>query len=308
MAIADRTNYANASAVYKTLFQEAFLGKEESGYEAYTHTETVTGTSFEFRFLTAFPRLREWVGNKVFKSTRANKHRIDVKDYEASTDVSKVDWLQDPQGVGQQIRQWLSSARGLINAIVVKKLLAGDVDTCYDGQPLFSTSHPNGPDGGTQSNTASNAFSQAEYRTRVAQMRALKDEGGAPLGMRPRILLVGPALEYAARDALEARDRVVGVNNTGTEASTSVVAATTIENVSSSDGVRIIVDEEITGNKWFLIDPRFPPMVVATAQSLSPSDNTGEFLATTPDYKFSIEGQLAVGYGLWQGIFGGLAS
>lgn len=317
MSIADKTNFQNASAVYRTLFQEAFVGKENSNFEAYTHQEGVTGTSFEYRFLSALPRLREWAGNKQFKSTRANKHRIEVKDYEASTSVSKVDWNGDPTGVGSSLRQWLSATRGLINAVVVAKLLRGATDTCYDGQPLFSSAHPNGVDGATQSNTSTNAFSQANYRTAVAQMRALKDEGGAALGIKPDLLMVGPALEYTARDVIEARSRVVAVDNTGVESGTRVAAAA-IENVSSMDGVRLVIEDEIAGGKnasgaattnyWFLMDSRFPCMVVATLEALTPKDDVNEFKANTPDFKFSIEGQMAIGYGLWQGVYGGLAT
>lgn len=317
MALQNSSNFANASAVYRTLFQEAFLGEEDSTWEAFTHQESITGTSFEYTFLTALPRAREWVGNKQFKSTRANKHRIDVKNYEASTSVSNIDYHQNPDGVGSQIRRWLSATRGFMNQLVIKKLLRGDVDLCFDGQPLFSTAHPNGPGGGTQSNTNTNALSQTNYRAAVVAMRALKDETGASIKVKPDLLLVGPAKEYIARDLSEARSRVVAVDDSGAESGTRVAAAA-IENVSSNDGVRIIVDSEIasgsdgsgadTSNYWFLMDSRYPCMVVATARAPEPTDNTNEFQAEGADYKFSIWAQLAIGYGIWHGVFAGRSS
>lgn len=320
MGITNKSNFENASAVYKKLFDEVFLGEmdpSQDNWQLYSRSESITGTAFEFRFLNDLPDPRKWLGKKEFKASRANKHRIDVEDYEASTSVSKVDFLQDPEGVGSTLRRWLGSARGYVNSLVIDKFLQGDTDTCYDGVSLFNTAHPQGPNGGTQGNRVTTALSQAAYRTGKAAMRALKGPSGRALGVRPDMLLVGPAKEDIARDIIEARDRIVAVDNSGAESGTRVAAASQ-ENVVSGDGVRLLVEPRIAGNTngagtstsnmWFLMDSRLPPMVVGIAQAPTPSDDTDEFLAGAAEYHFSIESQLAIGYGLWQGVYAGLAT
>ena len=320
MGITSKSNFDNGSAVYRKLFDDVFLGEmdfSDSNWSLYFGTESITGTSFEYRFLNDLPDPRKWLGMKEFKATRANKHRIDVEDYEASTSVSKVDYLQDPEGVGSTLRSWLASARGYVNSIVIDKFLKGDTDACFDGLSLFNTAHTGGSGVGTQSNRSTTVLSQAGYRTAKAAMRNFKGPSGRPLGVRPDMLLVGPAKEDVARDIIDVKDRVVSVANDGLEAGTRLAAAS-IENVVSGDGVRLIVEPRIggntngagtsTSNMWFLIDSRLAPMVVATAQAPNPKDDTSEFLAGAADYHFSIEAQLAVGYGLWQGVHGNLAT
>lgn len=320
MGITDKTNFDNASTIYRTMFDQVFLGEmatTHGNWELYSAAESMTGTAFEYNFLSDLPTARKWLGKKEYKATRANKHLIPVEDYEASTSVGKVDWLQNPKGVGETLRKWLSGARGYVNKLVIEKFLLGDTDTGYDGVSLFSTAHPNGPAGGTQSNRVTTTFSQAAYRTAKTAMRNFKGANGQPLGIRPDLILVGPAKEDIARDVLDAKDRVVAVDAAGLESGTRLAAAS-IENVVSADGVRIVVEPLIGGgsngagtatdNMWFLMDSKLPPMIVATAQVPTPSDDTDEFLSGAAEYHFSIESQLAIGYAIWQGVYAGLAT
>lgn len=320
MGITSKSNFENGSAAYRTLFDEVFLGEmdaSQDNWQLYSRSESITGTSYEYRFLNDLPDARKWLGKKEFKAGRANKHNIPVEDYEASTSVSKVDYLQDPEAVGGVLRRWLAGARGFVNKLVLEKFLLGDTDTGFDGVSLFNTAHPNGPAAGTQSNRVTTVLSQAAYRTGKAAMRNFKGPSGRPLGVRPDLLMVGPGKEDIARDIIEARDRVVAVDNSGAESGTRVAAAS-IENVVSGDGVRLIVEPRIgggtngagtdTSNMWFLMDSRLPAMVVGIAQAPNPNDDTDEFLAGAAEYHFSIEAQLAIGYGLWQGVYAGLAT
>ena len=320
MGITSKSNFDNASAVYRTLFDEVFLGEmdaSQDNWSAFSRSESITGTSFEYRFLNDLPDPRKWLGKKEYKATRANRHNIPTEDYEASTSVSKVDFLQDPEGVGRTLRNWLGGARGYVNKIVIEKFLLGDTDTGYDGVSLFSTAHPNGPLGATQSNRVTTVLSQAAYRAGKIALRSFKGPSGRSLGVRPDLLLVGPAKEDTARDIIEAKDRVVAVDTASLEGGT-VVAASSIENVVSGDGVRLLVEPRMGGgangagtattNMWFLMDSRLPAMVVGIAQAPNPQDDTDEFLSAGAEYHFSIEAQLAVGYGIWQGVYAGLAT
>ncbi len=320
MGISNKQNLAGSSTVYKKMFDEVFLGTNDptnENYKLYSDVQTITGETYEYHFLNDFPEPRKWLGQKEFKAVMAHSYTMSVEDYEASTSVTKVQWLQNPEGVGSTLRKWLTNVGGFINGLVVAELLKGDTELSFDNVSMFNSAHPNGPNGGTQGNTSTITFSQAQYRAAKAQMRGLKGPSGRSLGLRPDLLIVGPAKEDLARDVIQAKDRVAAVSAGGVESGTRVAAAS-IENVVSGDGIRLIVDPRLAGgsdgsgadtsNYYFLIDSRFTPMVVAVAEGVSPADDTNEFHNADASYHFSLEAQLAIGYGMWFGVYAGRAT
>jgi len=72
-----------------------------------------------------------------------------------------------------------------------------------DGVALASASHPNAPDvSGTQSNAGSLTLTPANIETSRLAMWAYTDDKGGLIGAMPDTLIVPPALEYAARQAV----------------------------------------------------------------------------------------------------------
>lgn len=315
MTITNGQNFANASTAYSAIFSEVFQGDSASSnnYEKYCLVDSRKGTNYEFDFLNGFPLPREWKGKKVSKSTRANKVRIETKPYESTTSVSVVEFDQQPELVGAQLRSWLGGARNFINKLVVDALVENStVYTDVDGVAFFSTAHPL-DNGGTQSNTTTSALSQTTYRAAANAMMGFTDQAGRPLGIVPKKLIVGPALQYTARDIIEAKYRTQGMTSTGTVDSGTIVTAAAIDNVVSNDGVELIVEPLLVGtyaNYWFLVGEAgdAKPMVCNIAQAPSPSDNTAEYLPNNARYDFSIVAQLSIGKGVWQTCYGGLVS
>lgn len=73
-----------------------------------------------------------------------------------------------------------------------------------DGVALASASHPNAPDvSGTQSNAGSLTLTPANIETSRLAMWAYTDDKGGLIAAMPDTLLVPPALEYAARQAVQ---------------------------------------------------------------------------------------------------------
>lgn len=312
MAITSGNNFSNASAFYATIFSELYQGDSlrADNYTKYCKVDSQTGTSYEFDFLDSFPLFREWLGPKVSKSTRANKFRIEVKKYEATTTVPQVEFNQQPALVGASLRTWMGAARGLINQKVVAVLETGNTATGYDGTPFFGTTHPL-DSGSTQTNYSTSALSQTSYRAAATSMMAFTDPVGRPLGIIPKKLIVGPALAYIARDILESKSRTQGMTAGGVvDAAASVVTAASIDNVVSNDGVEIIVEPFLTNNHWFLIGEAADgkPMIVNIARAPEPKDDTTQYHAGNADYNFSIEAEMAIGFGLWQNAYGNFAS
>lgn len=77
------------------------------------------------------------------------------------------------------------------------------VSAIYDGQPLFSASHPLLDSVALGSNLATGALTSVNLQKAIQLARATKDEAGALIVMKPNRLIIPPALEYTARIILE---------------------------------------------------------------------------------------------------------
>jgi phage major head subunit gpT-like protein len=306
-----------ASTVYSSIFSEALMGSQSasSNYKKWCKEFNEIGRAIELDLVHGFGLPTEWNGSRLVKSLRASKKLIRTKDYQVSHNVSKLEMKQQPTIVGDKIRQFCSSQINYINSLAIAQLVTGgtEVQTDIDNVAFFASTHPM-DDGTTQSNTTTSALSQTTYRAAAVAMRGWKDRGGMPLGVKPSKLIVGPGNEYVARDILESKVRTQGITAAGAvDAAASMVAAAAIDNTVSNDGVEIIVDPFLVGtyaNYWFLVGDLAgaAPMIVNIAQAPTPTDNTGDFLNNVPEYIFSIESQLGIGFGLWQTCYGGLAT
>ena len=312
MATIGSNNFTNASAFYAAIFSEVFQGDSlhADNYTKYCKVDSQTGVRYEFDFLSSFPRFRKWLGPKVSKSTRANKFSIDVEKYEATTTVGQVSFNQQPLLVGSQIREWMGAARGLINDQVVQLLETANTAVGYDGVAFCGTTHPL-DSGSTQTNYSTSALSQTSYRAAAVAMMAFTDPVGRPLGIIPKKLIVGPSLAYIARDIVEAKNRTQGITSGGVlDGAASVVGAASIDNIVSNDGVELIIEPYLTSNHWFLIGEAADakPVVVNIARAPEPKDDTTEYISGNSVYNFSIEAELAIGFGLWSCMYGNFAS
>ncbi len=317
MAIQTATNLTAASTFYSTIFTTAFQGDAVSGnnYKAYTFVDSKKGTAYQAPFVDALTMGREWQGKKVYIPAKANKINIPTVPYEASTSVAAVTFDQDPEFAQAAIRQWVSGQVNFINNQVVAKLILAGSTTGYDGVAFASAAHPRINGLTDQSNTTSSGLSAITYNAARAAMRGFTDAAGRPLGVAPKILLVGPANEDVARSILESKDIVRNVTNAGVINGTSnVVAATSTENMFTKDGVQVVVEPLLVGsqaNYWFLlgsVNGFSAPVIVNLASAPQPTDDTAIYKSGNAEYKFSIEAQMSIGFGVWQHAYCGLAS
>lgn len=162
-------------------------------------------------------------------------HELTPKFAESALLLNQADFSDvDGQGFDASLEWWrarLAEARHWPQWAVSEVLRSNPVT--YDGQPLFSTTHP--VDGKNAANgTFSNSFSGGTHTlsiaadgatnaqriaTACAAIRKLKGPNGKPRGLRASRIFVPPALEMAASIALEST--FVG----GTVGSTELTAA-----------------------------------------------------------------------------------
>ncbi|MGX7911128.1 Mu-like prophage major head subunit gpT family protein [Klebsiella pneumoniae] len=251
-----------------------------------------------YAWLSRFPKMREWVGEKVVKALEGFSYTIRNKDWETTIEVDRNDveddtmmgYAQEAQGAGQ-------SAAELPADIIGRLLSGGFTNFCYDGQYFFDTDHPVGK--GVASNKGTKALSaatlaaaQASFGAARAAMRNFKDDEGESLRIQPGLLVVPPALEDIANYLMTA-DRFP--DNT--------------PNIYKGTAKVLVWPGLATDTEWYLFDvsKTVKPLVyqerkkpVFVEQTNMDSDDV--FLMKK--YKFGAEARSNGGYGFWQMAFG----
>ncbi|SEO98352.1 Mu-like prophage major head subunit gpT family protein [Propionispora vibrioides] len=197
---------------YKVIFNEVFAGTKPQ-YERIATVVPSKTKSEEYGWLGSFPRMREWIGDRVINSLAAHGYTIKNKSWEDTVEVDRDDVEDDTYGVYMpMIRELGRSAATHPDEIIFGLLGRGFVELCYDGQYFFDTDHRDG-DGPIQSNMGTLALSPASYSAARAQMMSLTDANGAPLGISPNLLVVPPQLDETGRGILLA-EQISGTTNT----------------------------------------------------------------------------------------------
>lgn len=173
---------------------------------------------------------------------RLEARRFD-KGYSVTWELAR-DNLYGPMGVfnGGGIN---GSARGLARGLratietdTANILNNGFTNTGYDGVPLFSNSHPLVDSGLLGQNLATGPLTPDNLSLALTMMRNQVNEAGIKTQNRATQLIVGPDLEYIAKELVSSSNRAFELSNTN--------------NV--YDSLEVIVLDYITGPKWFLRD------------------------------------------------------
>lgn len=286
----------------KTTFNNAF-DAAPSQWDQVATLVTSTTRENDYAWIDRFPRMREWVGDKVVKSLAVYNYTIKNRRFEATVEVSRDDLEDDQIGIYEpQAREAGFSAKQWPDELVFELLNSAFTAKCYDGQPFISASHPNGMDGKTQL-TASNlgtaplsaasiAEAKASYGAGRTAMRSLKDAEGRPLNVRPNILVVPPALEDVA-NALMTADRL-------DDGKTNYYKGT----------AKVLVVPWLTSDtQWFLMDTTraIKPLIFQRRKKpvfVSQQDLNNPDVFMRGLLKFGGESRGAAGFGLWQMIYG----
>lgn len=276
--IVNRDNLNTIYTGFKTAFQGAFSGVTPDWNKVATLVPSATKTE-DYAWLSQWPKLREWIGDRQIKSLAASGYQITNKKFESSVGIPRDDIEDDSYGVFTPLFAEMGYAAATHpDELVFALLAAGATTECYDGQYFFDTDHPVGA--GTVSNNLGGAgtawylldatrplkplifqrrkdyslkamtderdeavFMRDEYRYGVdarcnvgfgfwqmavrsaqtldetnygnarAAMMSFKSDEGRPLGVKPTLLVVPPALEAAALKLVQAENNAAGASN-----------------------------------------------------------------------------------------------
>ncbi|EOZ4638858.1 Mu-like prophage major head subunit gpT family protein [Enterobacter cloacae] len=281
----------------KTTFQKAF-DQTPTDWKKVAMVVPSTGKENDYSWLGRFPKMREWLGEKVVKALSAFNYTIRNKDWEATVEVERND-IEDDQLVGYalQASDAGQSAAELPADIVGSLISGGFVNLCYDGQPFFDTDHP--VQGKSVSNRSTKklkigslAEAKASYGAARSAMRGFKDDEGASLKIRPGLLVVPPALEDDATYLMTAEKFPDGTPNP------------------YRNTAEVLVMPELTSDSaWFLFDTSRPVKPIIYQERKKPvfveqtsMENDGVFYRKK--YVFGAEARANGGYGFWQMAFG----
>lgn len=281
----------------KTTFNNAF-DATPAQWQKIAMLVPSTAKSNDYKWLSTFPRMKKWIGDKAIKALAASGYSITNDDWEATVEVERNDIDDDNLGIyAPQAQMAGFSAKQLPDEIVSDLVNAAFTSSCYDGQYFIDTDHPVA--GGVVSNKgtkklsiATLAAATASYGAARVAMRKFKDEEGRPLNINPTVLLVPPALEDFAR-ALLTNDRLE-------DGKPNPYKGT----------AELVVDMRLTSDDaWFLLDTSKPVKPFIYQERKKPvfvqqTDPEADDVFNRKKFKFGAEARAAGGYGFWQLAYG----
>lgn len=291
--LVNKTTIAAVFTALKTTFNNAFSAAP-SVWEKIAMLITSTSSQNDYTWLSNFPKMRKWVGDKVVKALEAFKYTIVNDPFEATIGVKRDDIEDDNLGIyGPQAQMAGFSAKQWPDELVLALVNNAFTQVCYDGQYFFDTDHEVA--GASVSNkgaavlsAASRAAAAASYGAARTAMMKFTDDEKRPLNITPNLLFVPPALETTARVLCESDEL--------DDLSINPYKGT----------AQVVVDSRLTSDTaWFLLDTTKPvkPFIFQQRKApvfVSQTDEQNDDVFMRGEFKFGAEARGNAGYGLWQ--------
>lgn len=291
--IVNKTSISNIFTGLKTIFNNA-LTATPGNWKATAMEVISTGKSEDYAWLSRFPMMRKWIGEKHIKSLAAGKYTAINEDWETTIAVLRNDIEDDSLGIYNTQAMMAGDSASELNDIIVDNLKnAAFTNTGIDGQYFYDTDHSVA--GASVSNklttvlsAATPALSLGSYGAARLAIMKFKDEEGMPLRLIPDTLEVPPALESVAKKLLEA-DKLDD-NSPNPYKGT----ATLIVNPALTSDTAWFLHVTSKAVKPFIVQMRKRPEFV----SQTSMENDDVFMKA--EYKFGAEARATGIYGFWQ--------
>lgn len=291
-AVINRSTLSETMRGFKTVFAKAYEATSTYSGDLAMRVDSNTSQE-EYRWLGAFPGLREWMGDRAVKDLARDGFVIKNRDFEATVAVSRNDIEDDNIGVYSPLfSQLAANARQHPDELIFTLMSEGFSRPCFDGQYYFDTDHPNGEQG-TWSNKGTDALTAASYEAARQGMMSLVNEEGRPMRIVPSHIIVPPQLEKEALDIVRADLTTNGVSNVWKNSADVIVAP----------------ELSSTPSYWFLTCLKKPvkPFILQMrkeAEFIALDNPDDENVFMRKEYVYGVDYRGAVGYGLPQLIYG----
>lgn len=147
----NRGNLDNLFTGYKAAFAKGFQSAPTAWDKVAMKVPSTTRQE-TYAWLGQFPKMREWIGDRVIKGLAANGMTIANKDFESTVSVSRNDIEDDTYGIFSPLMEEMGkSSAELPDELTFSLLTKGFTEKCYDGQYFFDTDHPVGTENSVSS-------------------------------------------------------------------------------------------------------------------------------------------------------------
>lgn len=208
------TQYAAVlEAAVRGEFNAAYARAIAGANEVISIATRVVGSEGAAKFveLGNVPMPRRWVGERQYQSLRdATSLTVYADVWENTLLIPRRTVEDDQLGlVMARVREFANTAVEHIAKQITLVLAQGTTRTAIDGLPLLSSTAR----GSLNANIGSAPLSTNALQEAIARMRQYRDDVGEPFNVNPNVLLVGPKLEFVARELIESQV-VVQANTT----------------------------------------------------------------------------------------------
>jgi len=293
-------NKATIQAVFttlKTTFNNAFDAAPSQWALTAMLVPSGSGQN-DYTWLSLFPKMRKWIGDKVIKALEAFKYTVVNDDWEATVEVDRNDIEDDNLGIyAPQAQMAGFSARQLPDEIVADLKNNAFTNVCYDGQYFYDTDHSVA--GASVSNKgtaalsgATQAAAEASYGAARTAIMSVKDDEGRPLGLVPDLLEVPPALETQGK-------RLVEMDKLADDTPNPYKGT-----------AKLVVNPRLTSTTaWFLHCTSMPVKPFVYQERKAPNfveqtDPQNDNVFMRKKFRFGAEARAAGGYAFWQMSYG----
>jgi phage major head subunit gpT-like protein len=297
-------NEATLSALFKsfkTIFNEA-LSAYQPQWEAGGMKVTSTTSVETYAWMGAFPKMREWIGERFIKNVNAQAYNVANKTFEDTMSLKRTSIEDDQYGVfSPVVKAQAIAAAQLWDDLFFTLLNNGFTGKSYDGLAFFSTTHKSGSN---KDSGGGSVLSVTSWEKALAAIRSTTDSQGNPLfaGNEPLTLWVPPALEGTAKRILNAE---IVAAASGTASETNIWKGSATPKVSSklTSATAWMVTVDFMGLKPALIQVREEPEFV---QLIDPK--TSDHVFMRDEYLYGTRARGNAAYGLHQLAYGSVGA
>lgn len=127
---------------FNAAFTKGF-GGAETAYRDIAMVVPSEAESETFGWLGQFPKMREWIGDRVVRNLVAHGFKIVNRKFENTVSIQRTVIEDDRYGVFAPIMEEMGrSAAEHPDELIFSLLPQGFTSTCYDGQYFFDSDHP----------------------------------------------------------------------------------------------------------------------------------------------------------------------
>lgn len=139
---------------FRAMYQFGFNGVTPS-YGLFAMEVPSTAGEERYGWLGQFPKVREWIGDRVYRSLKTHGYSLVNRDFEVTVEVDRNHIEDDKLGLYKPLMIELGrSAAEHPDELCYETLKGGFTSQCYDGQAFFDTDHPVVDANGTESSVS----------------------------------------------------------------------------------------------------------------------------------------------------------